>query len=230
MTIQRILPNLYIVPLGYVNTYLVDGPDGLTLIDTGSPGQAGRILQAVARLRPAITDLQHIIVTHAHPDHIGSLADLQQATGARIYAHAADRAIVESGQGFRPLAPSPGLINGMVFRLAAGLSNRTVGATAVDQLVADGDRLPNDLTAIHAPGHCAGQIVLRWPAAGGVLIAADACGNLARLGLSMGYEDLAEGRRTLHKLAQLDFALACFGHGRVIGQDAAGRFRRLWPA
>jgi hypothetical protein len=61
-----------------------------------------------------------------------------------------------------------------------------------------------------------------------VLIAADACSNLPRLGLSLGYEDLEEGRRSLLKLSALDFQVACFGHGKPILKDAGLKFKRLW--
>ena len=147
-----------------------------------------------------------------------------------MYAHAADRAIIETAKGFRPLTPGPGLVNGIVFRLVSRLGMGAVDAAPVDHTVADGDSLPNGLRAIHAPGHDAGQIALLWPLHGGVLFAADACANfMGRLNYSMGYEDLAEGTRSLRKLAQLDFQIACFGHGRVIPKQAAEQFRHKWP-
>ena len=85
------------------------------------------------------------------------------------------------------------------------------------------------LTVLHTPGHCAGQICLLWPPHGGVLLAADAAANTFGLGLSVTYEDRAEGERQLHRLAALDFRVACFGHGKAIIGDAASRFRRRWP-
>ena len=70
-----------------------------------------------------------------------------------------------------------------------------------------------------------------YPRHGGVLFAADAASNmLGRLGPSIFYEDLAEGTRSLQRLAALDFAIACFGHGRPIASHASERFRRRWPA
>ena len=84
------------------------------------------------------------------------------------------------------------------------------------------------LNAIHVPGHCAGQMAFLCRQHGGVLIAADACSNIPRLGLSLGYEDLEEGRRSLRQLSALDFQGACFGHGKPILKDAALKFRRLW--
>ena len=51
-------------------------------------------------------------------------------------------------------------------------------------------------------------------------------GNVFGLGMSPVYEDLAEGRRSLAKLAGLDFEVAVFGHGKPIVGGAADRFRR----
>src|SRR5207302_1553049 len=77
---------------------------------------------------------------------------------------------------------------------------------------------------------CAGQLAFLWPEHGGVLLAADAAASVFGLSLSPMYEDLDEGRRSLAKLASLDFEVACFGHGRPIAGGAAGRFRCQLPA
>jgi glyoxylase-like metal-dependent hydrolase (beta-lactamase superfamily II) len=66
-----------------------------------------------------------------------------------------------------------------------------------------------------------------WPQKGGVLFAADACSNVFGLNLSIAYEDLEEGKRSLNKLAELEFQIACFGHGKAILHDAAEHFRWL---
>ena len=83
------------------------------------------------------------------------------------------------------------------------------------------------LTAIHTPGHCAGHLAFFWPQEG-VLFAGDTCGNLPRLGMSVAYEDLEVGKQSLSKLAKLDFAVACFGHGKAIQRDASALFRKHW--
>ena len=84
------------------------------------------------------------------------------------------------------------------------------------------------LTAIHVPGHCAGQLAYLWPQHGNVLFAADSCSNMMGLGWSLGYEDFDEGKRSLKELAALDFRVACLGHGNAILQGAAGKFKEKW--
>ena len=47
----------------------------------------------------------------------------------------------------------------------------------------------------------AGQLAFLWPQSGGLLIAADACANIFRLGYAPIYEDVAVGRASLARLA-----------------------------
>ena len=56
----------------------------------------------------------------------------------------------------------------------------------------------------------------------------DACSNMMGLGWSLGYEDFEQGKRSLRKLAALDFDVACFGHGKAIQKDAARKFKQKW--
>jgi len=79
MPAKSIVDGLYVIPVGPVNTFLLDSPDGCVLIDAGIPGSADKILQAVRDLNKQANDIRHIILTHAHPDHIGSLAALKTA-------------------------------------------------------------------------------------------------------------------------------------------------------
>jgi glyoxylase-like metal-dependent hydrolase (beta-lactamase superfamily II) len=228
VAIKQIVPGCFEISLGPVNAFLLESEHDWALIDTGFPSSAKAILAAIRQLGIQPTDIRHIIVTHAHPDHFGSLAALKRATDAAIYMHPLDAPIARAGGGFRPLTPAPGLMNNLIFRLFIRPPGPIDGAET-DQLINDGDVLPiaGGLTAIHTPGHCAGHLAFLWPQQG-VLFAGDACGNLPRLGLSVAYEDLQVGKQSLAKLANLDFAVACFGHGKAIQCDAAAQFRKHW--
>ncbi len=235
MPTTQVVPGLHLIPLGQVNAYLLDSPDGCAIIDAGFPRSAADILKAVAAAGRTPADVKHLVVTHAHPDHIGSLAELKWATGAAVYCHSADAEIVHTGTGFRPMTPAPGLVAQLVVRLLIRPKVKRLGqlqGTPVDHKVNDGDVLPiaGGLTVLHTPGHCAGHVALLWHAHGGVLVAGDAAGHVVGLDVSVANEDLAEARRSLRRLGGLDFAAACFGHGRPITTDAAGRFRQRWPA
>ena len=231
MTLIQIAPSVYQIPLRIVNAFLIDH-DGLTLVDTGIAGSEEKILQAVRDLGRQPTDVKHILVTHCHGDHTGSLAALKRLTGAPAYMHPVDAALVRQGKAGRPMRPGQGLV-GMVFALLSRLLPQRITATEIEYEVNDGDELPiaGGMRAIHVPGHCAGQLAFLWPQHGGLLFAADACLNgRAGLKLSIAYEQIEEGRRGLAKLAALKFDAAGFGHGRAIKHGASHRFRERWGA
>ncbi len=99
----------------------------------------------------------------------------------------------------------------------------------VEHEVGDGEVLPfGGLCAVHTPGHTAGHVALLLPRGGGVLFVGDAASHMTHLGMSLIYEDVAEGRRSLAKLAALDFEVACFSHGRAMVGGADRRFRARW--
>ncbi|MFD1734272.1 MBL fold metallo-hydrolase [Deinococcus malanensis] len=83
----RLVPGLHQLSLGIVNVFLLEHDSSLVLIDTGVAGSEDVILNAVRTLGHTPTDVHHIIVTHFHPDHSGSLAALKVVTGARVYMH-----------------------------------------------------------------------------------------------------------------------------------------------
>ena len=87
--------------------------------------------------------------------------------------------------------------------------------------------LAGGLRVIHLPGHCAGQVALLWQG-GRLLIAGDVCTNFLTVGDPIGFEDIAEGRRSQRKLANLDFEAVCFGHGGPITASAKERVRRAF--
>lgn len=230
MSLKQIVPNVYSISLGAVNAFLIDTNDDLTLIDTGIPGSEQKILQAVQALGKQPSEINQILVSHCHPDHAGGLAALKTKTDAPAYMHPLDAAMVSQGNGMRPLTPAPGLLRQIMFRLFIGRAPGAIEAAMIEYEVNDGDELPiaSGLQAIHIPGHCAGQLAFLWPRQGEVLFAADAASNIMRLGLSVAYEDLDEGIRSLSKLAALKFEVACFGHGKAITEKASDKFKQKW--
>ncbi len=232
MAAQQIVPGLYQIPLGVVNCFYIDDPDGGVLIDTGFPGNAEKILGALRELGKQPSDIKHLLLTHTHADHIGNAAAIRKATGARTYMHPLDAPITEAGTGFRAMQPAPGLLNRILtgfvhFRI--NTMKMKVEPCIIDERVEEGVLLPvaGGIFAKHTPGHCAGQLCFLWKKQG-VLFAADSCGNVKGLDYSIAYEDIELGRRTLRSLCELQFETAVFGHGKPIPQNAAAQFRAKW--
>ena len=61
---------------------------------------------------------------------------------------------------------------------------------------------------------------------GGLLFAGDACSNMGMLGYSIIYENFAEGKRSLAKLAKVECHTICFGHGQPLVGKGVAKFQR----
>ena len=226
---REIVPGVYRVPLGMVNAFILDSPDGLAVIDAGTPGAEERILAAVASIGRTTDDVRHILVTHLHGDHIGGLQALRKRTCAQVWMHAADAKLASRGLTRRPFTTASRA--NPIVRLGMR-AQRSVMPVVVSHLVEDGDVLPvaGGVRVIHTPGHTIGHVAFLADVGGGVLFVGDAAAHMTRLGLSMLYEDEQRARQSLAKLARLDFEVACFAHGRPIVGGASGRFRARWGA
>jgi glyoxylase-like metal-dependent hydrolase (beta-lactamase superfamily II) len=216
MGMKLVIDRVHIVPMGMANAYLIESDGGLTLIDAGFPNKQAALFEAIRGLACSPDQLQHLVFTHGHPDHIGSAAAIVQETGARTYMHPLDIPIAENGGPFRPMTPAPGLLRQVMCRLFFRPDER-LQPVAIDQPLIDGEILPiaGGIEVIHVPGHCAGQVALLWHP-GRMLFAADACMNLMGLADPVGFGNLEEGRASQRKLASLSFDAAGFGPGAPI--------------
>ena len=228
MAVKRVIEGVHVVPMGMANAFLVEGDNGLTLIDAGFPGKEEAVFGAIRGLGRSPGQLNHLIFTHGHPDHIGSAAAIVRETGARTNMHPLDVPVAESGGPFRPMRPAPGLLGQVLCRLFFDPDER-MEPVAIDQPLTDGEILPiaGGIEVIHTPGHCAGHVALLWHP-GRMLFAGDVCTNLMGLGDPVGFENLNDGRASQRKLASLSFDAAGFGHGAPIARDASTLFRNQW--
>jgi glyoxylase-like metal-dependent hydrolase (beta-lactamase superfamily II) len=225
---SEVAPGVHRVALRGVNVFLLGVEKELVLIDAGLKSSPPRITEAIYSLRRQPHDVRAIVVTHAHRDHVGGLAEMLWRTGAEVWMHPADGALVREGFVGRPLRPGPGRGSRALVRALGSWPSRPGEPVAVAHEVNDGEVLPFDgLRAVHTPGHSPGHIALLLPRDGGVLFAGDAVNNWLRLSLGSLHEDRVESRRSLEKLAALDFEVACPAHGRPVEHDASAAFRDL---
>jgi glyoxylase-like metal-dependent hydrolase (beta-lactamase superfamily II) len=228
MAMKPVIKRVYLIAMGMANAFLIEGDDGLALIDAGYPDMETIVFSTIRAIGRSPDQLKHLILTHGHPDHIGSAAAIVRQTGARTYMHPLDIAVAELGGPFRPLIPAPGMLRRVLCKVIYR-PNKPVEPVSIDQPLTPGEILPiaGGFEVIHAPGHCAGQVALLWHP-GRMLFAADACMNVMGLGDPIGFESLEEGRASQRKLASLPFDAVGFGHGEPIARDASTRFRNKW--
>lgn len=211
-----------------VHCYAWQWEKGVTLIDTGMPGNADRILGALAQLDCSPGDVQRIIVTHADADHMGSLKALKRATRATVACHTVEKGLMEYPQRRQPAKTLLGTLIRPLFALISRLPQFKTEGVVPDELLVDGQELPEGFVVIHTPGHTPGHISLLHPEKR-LLIAGDALNNR---GGTLGEPpaiftpDPENARRSIRKLAQKygkSFDIVVFGHGAPIREKAAER-------
>ncbi|MFN8510943.1 MAG: MBL fold metallo-hydrolase [Deinococcaceae bacterium] len=89
---RLVCPHIYQIPLpvpypfGYVNCYLLKGPDSVALVDTGIdyPDTTAALKSALQEFGMAYADIDMVLMTHHHPDHYGN-AGLFEEAGATVF-------------------------------------------------------------------------------------------------------------------------------------------------
>jgi len=222
---MKITENVFTVPGVVANPYILVDPDGLTIIDTGVPRSEKKILEYVAGLGKSASDVKRIILTHSDLDHVGALAALHEATGARTYASQIEAGAIAAGRPSRAINPSGFSLRRVLFTLMKPFFK--AAPFQVDEILADGQVLPvlGGLQVVDTAGHTPGHISLFAPGAGilfcGDSMVTDENGiHGSRTGLTW---DEARAKDAVSRQAALGAGIVCPGHGSVV-RDAAGKY------
>lgn len=220
---KEILPGFYtFTGLMVGRVYMNDDPDGITIIDTGLDLAANRIISQLSAAGRKPTDVKRILITHAHPDHIGGLPKLKEATGAEVICAAGERPVVE---GKIPI-PTPSRERQSGIWRMISLPSQTAKGTPVDRELIGGDVLPEVMGGLHVlstPGHAPDHIAF-WQPDRKLLIIGDVMMRMfgrLRLPFAAATVDMEEDKRSIKKLAEYDAEVICFGHGEPIMPNAA---------
>ncbi|KAF0106989.1 MAG: beta-lactamase domain-containing protein [Anaerolineaceae bacterium] len=224
---MKIAANIHIIPGVTAHPYLLVDSDGLTLIDTGIPGSANKILRYIKQAGYARRDLNRILLTHADYDHAGSLAALKKATGARVYASLFEARAVATGQFPRSLK-TDNIFLKPVFALAERLGR--ISPAHVDEHLSDGQVLPvlGGLFVVDTKGHTPGHLSFFAPSVG-VLFSGDSILSVKdRLVGSHGSVtwDQEKADASVLKQLALKARIVCSGHGAV-EMDGLARLIKL---
>lgn len=216
------------------NVYALTG-NGLALVDAGFPLDLPRIRSGLRRLRAKTEDLELVVATHYHGDHVGPVAGLRRRHGVRAAIHRED---APYATGERPIERFEVETSRLIFYMALWPLFR-YRTFQVDVFLEEGEELDlaGGLTVLHMPGHSRGSICL-YEEKRGILFSGDLVRN--ERGVLEGpppqfTPDPEAAARSLMRLEELDFEVLLPGHGDPILKGAGGSFRRslkrggIWP-
>jgi hydroxyacylglutathione hydrolase len=133
----------------FVNVILILG-DKITLIDTGVKGSEKIIFEYLQKQNRDSSEIDEIILSHSHPDHIGSAAVIKELTDCKVFAHALEREWIENIELQCKQRPVPGFYN---------LVDQSV---TIDEFISDQQikkiQEGMNIRFIKSPGHSKGSL------------------------------------------------------------------------
>ncbi len=199
--------------MAHSNVYVVVDGKSLNVIDAATPGNAKKIVAYVQEMGYQPKDVSAIIATHYHVDHVGSLKELKDLTGAKVAVSEIEGDYVS---GKKPY-PRP---KNLLRRVASSLIKAE--PADVDLLLRDGMTV-GSLKVVEAPGHTPGSIML-YHAERKALFAGDTLrldGGKVTKGPKEYTWDEAQEMASIEKVSILDFDVLLPGHGDFIKGDAS---------
>jgi hydroxyacylglutathione hydrolase len=209
-------------PPDAINVYLA----GDVLIDAATRQGTRRVLRQL-RGRP----LSAHALTHAHADHQGASHAVCTEHGIPLWVGEADVEAMEGGPEAVSRRQRPGVINRFQKRFWTG------PAHPVDRALKEGDTVAG-FTVLETPGHSKGHVVF-WRESDRVLILGDVVNTMNLLTTRRGLREPPEiftpdpvaNRRAIRRLATLEPALVCAGHGPPVRDpEAFAAFAASLPA
>jgi len=206
--VRRLAEDVYLLdgfPPFAINVYLI----GDLLVDAATRRAGRRILRQLHG-RP----LSAHLVTHAHPDHQGASHEICETLGLPLWCGENDAAAIEDARIAERQPDHP--LNRIIDRFWTGPPH------PVARRLREGDEVAG-FRVLDTPGHSAGHISL-WRERDRTLVCGDVFTNIDTLtGLPGLHEpkhffspDPARNRESMRRLAALEPALVCFGHGRPL--------------
>jgi glyoxylase-like metal-dependent hydrolase (beta-lactamase superfamily II) len=231
---RDVAPGIHRIADGYVNWYLVEGDDGLTIVDCGLPRSWDSLLEALDLLGRARHDLKAILLTHAHYDHVGFARRAVAELGVPIFAAPKEKELARHPYRFdHERNPVFYFVNPKAWPIYASFA--AAGAWRVkgvdpERTFSDGERLevPGRPVVLGTPGHTHGHSGLHFEDRS-TLIVGDALVTLdpytgqtgPRLVARAATANVPQAMASLDRIGSTDATLLLPGHGEPFRGPAA---------
>jgi glyoxylase-like metal-dependent hydrolase (beta-lactamase superfamily II) len=213
----------------HVGWVLVVEGDEVTLVDSGWRGDRDRVIASLSRVGRSPADVAAVVLTHAHPDHLGSAEYFRTVVGKPVLAHELEVPNA-TGAGIEQAAV-PSLLkmawrpDAVVWAWDSVIRLKGLGVARLGDVQTFGSgplEVPGRPIPLHTPGHTSGHCVFHLPERG-VLLAGDALMTDHALDHPASPEllpeffnhDHAQARASLALIADLEADVVVPGHGPV---------------
>jgi hydroxyacylglutathione hydrolase len=222
---MKINENVYLFEkIKGANSYLyISDNSEISIIDAGMPGNAGKILSQICEMNISPEKIKYIILTHADIDHIGSVTDLKNATGALVAIHEKEIPYLLGEKKKRQKGLIGGLIGFIFGILFKFMKNQNI---VPDITLKEGDFI-GGLKVIFCPGHTEGSISLYN--AETILFSGDSIITNKHSNIKgfnkIASSDTLEAAKTINKIKHLKFEVLLPGHGSPILKNASDKLK-----
>ena len=225
--------------VGTVNTYLIED-DPLTLVDCGpnTATELTRLEQLLGERGHSLGDLEQIIVTHQHLDHVGLASTLAARSGAELISLDLLAPVLARWEEHSIAADDDALalmrrhgVEPHVAEALRAVANITRGfgaSSRVTRTVSDGGTLAladRSFSVHHRPGHSPSDTIFHDQARGIALLGDHLLASISSNALiarplagdgGERSEPLLEYRRSLRATRELDISIGLAGHGQPV--------------
>jgi len=87
---QDVVDGVHRIEDAFTNWYLVEEDDRLTVIDAGVPTSWASLNGTLRQLGRRLDQIEAIVLTHAHFDHLGFAERARRELGVPVYVHEND--------------------------------------------------------------------------------------------------------------------------------------------
>jgi glyoxylase-like metal-dependent hydrolase (beta-lactamase superfamily II) len=175
-----VAPGVHRLGSELVNFYLVEDDGGVTLFDAGLPAHRPQLEERLRAMGRSLTDIDAVVLTHAHIDHVGIADGVRRDAGARVHVSEGDAEQARTGKAHKrdgsmlPYLRHPAAWKlFMMFARSGGARPPKIEEVATFASGAQELDVPGRPRVIPTPGHSPGHVSFHLPQHG-VVLAGDA--------------------------------------------------------
>jgi glyoxylase-like metal-dependent hydrolase (beta-lactamase superfamily II) len=239
MLYPNVAEGVHRVEDAFTNWYVIETDGRLTVVDAGVPSSWDSLHELLRAIRRSPDDIQAVVLTHAHFDHVGFAERARRELGVPVYVHENDAPLTRHPWRYDHERPRSAYVATQVKAMpivAALARHRAFFPPAVKEVTRfDGGTLPvpGSPNVVFAPGHTLGHCALHLPDRD-VLLAGDAIVTLdpytarkgPRLVARAATADTERNLRTLDALAETGATHVFTGHGEPWHQGIEAAVQR----